>query len=323
MDISILICTYNRAEELRLTLAGIGKLVIPADTRWELLIADNNSTDNTRDIVSSFEGSLPIRYLVETKQGKSHALNSGVKECLAPLILMTDDDVDLDPNWVVEVYRAASARPESHFFGGRIVPRWPGKPPAWLVPHSQDLLLGITLDFTLGDEDAVLKLGGNTFLGANIAFRKQALLEVGSFRGDLGPHGRALRFGEESEYIERLIHAGYQGYYLPRMIVYHRNAAERMTERYMLRWFAASGVCDVRAGVIWPADPTLFGAPRYLWRQLIVSFLSYAARRLTGRTDKQWIKSAISMARAWGAISEYRRMTEERRRQDRILNHAT
>jgi glycosyltransferase involved in cell wall biosynthesis len=312
MDVSVLICTYNRAEDLRLTLTGMEAMKIPAGTSWELVIVDNNSSDHTRDVISGFEAKLPVRYFTESKQGKSHALNSGVRECRAPLILMTDDDVDVDPGWMLEVCRAAAERPQSHFFGGRIIPRWPGKPPAWLVCHSQDLLMGVTLDFTLGDEDAVLKPGGNTFLGANVAFRKEPLLEVGPFRGDLGPFGRSLRFGEESEYIERLMQAGYEGYYLPRMIVNHRNGAERMTERYMLRWFAAAGVCDVRAGIIFDAPPALWGAPRYLWRQLGVHALQYAARRWTGRTDRKWIRTCMGMAKAWGAIGEFRRKTAGR-----------
>jgi hypothetical protein len=113
--------------------------------------------------------------------------------------------------------------------------------------------------------------------------------------------------------MERLLAAGCRGIYLPKMEVYHRNPAFRMTERYMLRWFAGHGECDVRLGNV-PSSPVfLFGAPRYLWRQLGESAFAYLSRRWNPSAGTTWVPAARAMAILWGNIREFRRMTMERK----------
>ena len=311
MDISILICTYDRAEALRLTLEVMRKLIIPEGLEWEIIIVDNALKDHTPEVVSSFDGKLPVRYLSEKEQGKSRALNRGLKDCKATWVMMTDDDVDVDPGWMAELHRAAQAHPDFQFFGGRIKPRWTGTPPAWMTRHSDTLLRGVTLDFNMGEAEMALKKNAEPFVGANVAYRTDVLRAIGSFREDLGPDGRSLRYHEETELIERLHAAGFRGMYLPRMIVNHRNPPERMTEKYTLRWFVGRGRSDVRMGYIEPARATLFGAPRYLWRNLIGQTLKYLATRWVPSPDDKWLLTARSMAVTWGAIIEYRRMNGE------------
>jgi glycosyltransferase involved in cell wall biosynthesis len=310
-DISILVCTYNRAGELRRTLTKLGELTIPDGIRWDILVVDNGSKDDTKAVVAGFEGRLPIRYALEPRPGKSYALNTGLSLCTAPMIMMTDDDVDVEPTWMVELHRAALAHPEADFFGGKIVPRWEEPPPEWMARHSGDMLVGLTVNFTLGDEEAILNSGGNTFLGANSAYRKKTLDEMGGYREDLGPHGAVMGFHEESEYIARLLAAGYTGLYLPQMLVHHRNPPQRTTQRYLLRWLVGCGKSDVLTGVIHPAPPNLLGAPRYLWRQLILGAFHYSAGLITRQTDREWLKATFSMAKAWGAIQQFRKMNRK------------
>ncbi|HUJ10143.1 MAG TPA: glycosyltransferase, partial [Verrucomicrobiae bacterium] len=75
MDVAIIICTYNRADNLRRTLEVMCALQVPADLQWEVVVVDNNSTDATRAVCVEVGGRLPLRYIFEPRQGKSHALN--------------------------------------------------------------------------------------------------------------------------------------------------------------------------------------------------------------------------------------------------------
>ena len=79
MDISILICTYNRAESLRRTLLKMESLEAPAELQWELMVVDNHSTDHTRLVCEEFKGRLPLVYDFEATQGKSFALNRALR----------------------------------------------------------------------------------------------------------------------------------------------------------------------------------------------------------------------------------------------------
>jgi len=309
MDISVIICTYNRADSLRITLESARGIRVPAGVTWELLLVDNNSTDSTADVCKSFAGELPVRYLRETRQGLSCARNLGIQEAAGNIIAFTDDDVNIAPEWLAELWGAAIAHPEADFFGGRIEPCWESEPPAWIARHSADILAGITIEFSLGDKELYMDRD-RPFFGANMAYRHAAMLRMGTFREELGMKGNMLGGHEETEYMRRLLAAGSKGLYVPGMLIHHRNRTERITEGYVLRWFAGAGRCHVRAGDIKPAAATLFGAPRYLWRKLIVNTLPYIARRFD-RNDRRWILSAVYMAESWGAILEFRNMRKQ------------
>jgi glycosyltransferase involved in cell wall biosynthesis len=82
MNISIILRTYNRCESLAKTLESTAALRLPESVEWEALVVDNNSTDQTREVVGEFCRHYPgrFRYLSEPQQGKSHALNAGIRE---------------------------------------------------------------------------------------------------------------------------------------------------------------------------------------------------------------------------------------------------
>jgi GT2 family glycosyltransferase len=241
------------------------------------------------------------------------ARNRGISESRGSILAFTDDDVDVDPAWMAELWRAAGAYPEAAFFGGKIVPLWKESPPPWMVEYSSGMLSGVTMDFNLGQEERLLEKN-ELFFGANMAFRREMVLKMGLFRVDLGVNGNSLLSNEETEYMERLIEAGYRGLYVPRMVVHHRNPNDRMTESYMLRWFTGCGASHVRLGKVESSPFQLFGAPRYLWRQLAASACTYLARRWNPAAGATWVPSARYMAMVWGSISEFRRMARDRKK---------
>lgn len=307
MDISVIICTYNRCASLRRTLQTCCELEIPAGVQWELLVVDNNSTDATKQVCEEFHGKLPLRYLFESRQGKSNALNRSIDEARGALLLYTDDDVDVDAKWLVAHLDAARRYPQDGFFGGKIIPRWETEPPRWMVQHARTLLTAVTVSYDLGDEEQPLP-PGMAFFGANLIFRKSVFKEEFRFRTDIGPQrGNEIR-GEDSDLIFRLLASGHRAHYIPSAQVYHRNPSDRARERYVWAWFGGYGMKEARldrkpSAVCWG------GVPRHLWRKLFVNGSRYLITRYVCASNT-WLPSAIQTARAWGSICEYRRIAE-------------
>src|ERR1035441_5770711 len=95
---TVAVITYNRSRFLRQTLAGIVRQDYPAD-RWELLVIDNNSTDDTRDVVTSFVTANPApRRILETLQGLDHGRNRAIEEARGDLVVLVDDDILVEPD---------------------------------------------------------------------------------------------------------------------------------------------------------------------------------------------------------------------------------
>ena len=311
MDISILICTYNRAEELRRTLCGMCNLIVPNGLRWELLAVDNNSTDHTRTVILSFEGSLPIRYTAEHAQGRSNALNRGIEECSAPMILMTDDDVDVTPAWLASYYDAARRYPEGAFFGGKILTRWESTPPPWIL-ENVDWLSSITR-CDHGETPVILSDTKRPFVGANMAIRKSVFDSGYRFRPDLGVRGDnrstpARHGGEDGEFQARIIKGGLKGVYVPDSVVYHRERSYRFTRRYTRWYFREQGRDARRREGVQGLHPLWFGIPRYLWRLYFAALFRYAITRPVS-SSRLWLRSECELARIVGDMMECRALT--------------
>ena len=130
MDLSVVIPTYNRCDEL----AGALRALLAQDagtTRYELIVSDNNSTDGTRQLVASLieGGESRLRYVFEGHQGAASARNAGIAVAVAPIIAFTDDDIRVAPSWIAEIKRALDEHPEVDAVGGKILPQWPHTPP--------------------------------------------------------------------------------------------------------------------------------------------------------------------------------------------------
>lgn len=307
MEISVIICTYNRAESLRRVLDSFTKTVLPG-CPWELLLVDNHSTDETKKICQEFETKLPLRYIYEERQGKSFALNRGIAEAKGALLLFTDDDVDVDSRWMSNYWSAACRHPEVVFFGGKVVPQWEVPPPRWLEENQKKLFIVTKLN--LGDAEMFCTTG-MSFIGANIAFRAKVFGDGFRFSDELGPKGSDSSQtgnvrGEETELQRKLLQGGAKGLYVPSAIVNHHQPARRMTEAYLRRYYRGLGIAEVRANQIPFARPW-FNAPRYFWKLLVVSVLKYCATRLSGPSGV-WVKAEVDFSFALGIISEFRRL---------------
>jgi len=310
MRITVLICTYNRAESLRRTLETLARLEVPAGDEWELLLVDNDSSDGTAEVCREFTGKLPVRYLVEKKHGKGWALNLGVRSSRGELLLFTDDDVDVDALWLKSYAEAAKRLPEALFFAGRVVALLEGRPPKWFAENARTILSSVAVNYDLGESEHAVDVA----IGANMAIRAAAFEGGILFRPDLGPDGTETVRSEEVQFLRDLAEATGKrtaGIYLPEALVHHRTNANRMTERNVRRWYYGDGIARVRRNQV-EDGPALFGVPRYLWRQLAECAARYALLRPFAASEA-WLKQEIDMSCTMGIISELRKRRAKNR----------
>lgn len=296
MEISVILCTFNRGERLRSVLTELANLTIPADLTHEIVVVDNNSTDETQSIVQEFCSKYPGRFrsVFEPTQGKSFSLNTGIRHATGKILAFTDDDVSLDPEWLVEIRRAFEDY-QCLAVAGRIVAVWDSERPWWHETEGPYKLLPADVRFDLGEQAKEIKVPA---WGANMAVRREAFEEFGLFREDLGlnpqslmrsrdlgawrflvrfdRHVRSLIGGEDVEMWDRMIAGGAKLVYAPAILVRHPVEADRATQSYYLTWYFGHGRTTARLHGIGKGAPHFLGVPRWLFRQLIEGVARWA-----------------------------------------------
>jgi glycosyltransferase involved in cell wall biosynthesis len=275
---TVLICTYNRAERLAETLDSLRRQE-PTPGAWDVLIVDNNSTDRTAEVVQSLALAFPVplRYLLEPQQGKSYALNAGLRSISTDIVLFTDDDVRVAPDWVRVGMDALERNPDIDYIGGPVRPIWGAAPPPWF-PATNGNLWGTVAVLDYGPLPFEFESRHRVPIGANMAARRRLVEQAGGFSTALGRTGRALLGQEQAEFFYRTRRLGARGRYIPEMWLEHHVPASRLTRRYFRRWWWWKGVsrCRLHAlhpqtetGVSLTETPRIAGVPRYLYRECV------------------------------------------------------
>jgi glycosyltransferase involved in cell wall biosynthesis len=243
IKITAILCTYNRCQSLAKALESLAASILPNSVEWEVLVVDNNSCDQTRDVVEDFCRRFPgrFRYLLETQQGKSFALNAGIREAPGGVLAFVDDDVTVDPAWLQNLTNALH-NTEWAGAGGRIILQWPPSLPKWLSVDGPLARHG----FPGFDQGPVAKeLIGPPF-GTNMAFRKKIFEKYGAFRADLGPNPGSEIRGEDTEFGRRLIAAGERLRYEPSAVVFHPVPENKINKKHFLKWWFDNGRAGAR-----------------------------------------------------------------------------
>ncbi len=270
IDISIIICTYNRCESLKITLESLVKQEADDRMYWRVLVVDNNSTDQTKNVVESFMARFNgrLKYFLEPKRGISHARNRGIQEALGEIIAFTDDDCLVDKNWVSSLYNGFKQY-NADAVGGKILPIYPTQVPAW-VKNNIQLLCGAIVFHDHGDGVKMYQKPMIEAVGANMAFRAEVFRAYGLFRTDLGV-GQGI-MGEDTEFFKRLEGGAAKLYYCGNALVWHPVDAKRMTLGYIARWNVALGKYRAMVDEHGKLDSQwkyYFRIPRYLIRKII------------------------------------------------------
>ena len=296
MNITVVLCTYNRSRALARALESVANQVLPRSIEWEVLVVDNNSTDQTSAVVKEFSLRYParFRYVFEPLPGKSHALNTGIRKARDGILAFMDDDVTVEPTWLQNL-TAELHNGEWAGAGGPILPEHLFSLPRWLSADDPRSLAPLAL-FNLGSQAGALN---EPPFGTNMAFRKEVFDRHGDFRTDLGPRPDSIIRGEDTEFGKRILAAGLRLRYEPSAKVFHAMPENRLRKKYFLDWWFDKGRSDLREFGI-PLETRWFiGAiPLCFFRRLTVWTLRWMvalepSRRFYCKTQVRWLAGQI------------------------------
>lgn len=247
VEVSVTVQTYNRSRLLVDCLSSlVDQQLAEARPRYEIIVVDNNSTDDTRRVVEHIQdisNSVPVHYVFEKQQGLSHARNTAVAHARGKYVAFLDDDGVAEPDWLMELWRSICFAQGIVCAYGHTLPRWEVGPPAWL-----DSRFGLYVGFN--DLESISRWRKDTILGGggNAIYLREAILTAGGFPIDLGRSGEYLLAGEELELGTKLLAAGGKSCYAPNAIMHHWIPVDRMSLEYMKRrgFGAGQSLCIIR-----------------------------------------------------------------------------
>ncbi len=282
MDISIIVSTYNRSHNLPDCIQHMAAQENTQHFQWEVLIVDNNSTDDTKLVTEQLQQQYPIniRYLFEKNQGLSFARNHGLHESSAEFVIFTDDDIRATPQWLSSIYNRF-IKEKCDAVGGRIHVESPEVFPEWLTPELHGFLGHI--DF--GDQ-AFQMNGRNEFpYGGNMAVRRNVAEQLGGFNTGMGRKGEGTKKeelfkGEETVFFHQMTDNKGIIWYEPDAIVLHKILPYQLKKDFFLTVHYNAGyqkaLFDNQT-----YKRTFIGVPLFLYSQFIKNLGKYFVQRLT------------------------------------------
>lgn len=238
IKISVIICTYNNAECLKKAILSLVDQSLDKSL-YELVVVDNNSSDETMSQVGSFQRKfsyLKIRVIKEIKQGLGYARNNGLVSACGEYVAFMDDDAIADRCWLeqaVKIMEDKKFKPMAA--GGVILPFYEEKKPDWFKDSYETR--------SWGKEERFLK-GRESLSGSNMIIRRVVAIKYGGFENKVGMKGSSLSVGEETSLFEnfrKYLKGEHLFYYSPKLTVYHQVAAYKMSVIYQLKRSMAAG----------------------------------------------------------------------------------
>ncbi|MEM9090819.1 MAG: hormogonium polysaccharide biosynthesis glycosyltransferase HpsE [Cyanobacteria bacterium P01_F01_bin.53] len=233
-DFTIVIATYNGGDRIGGVLDHLRCQIGTSDLVWEIIVVDNNSTDNTADIVRQYQqdwpSNIPLRYEFEAQQGAGFARHHGTKVANSPLIGYLDDDNLPWINWVRSAYRFGLKHPNVGVFGSRIRGKFATAPPE----HFERIaaLLALTdrgpRPIPYRPEAKILPPG------AGLVVRRQAWLDNVPDERTLTEKFGEREAGEDLEVVLRIQQAGWAVWYNANMWMHHEIPGHRLTREYLV-----------------------------------------------------------------------------------------
>ncbi len=311
MDFSVIVCTYNRSANLPRCVGHLLRQDGPSSPVWEILVVDNNSSDDTRKVVERLaqEATVPVRYVFEGEQGLNYARNRGVLESQGTYFAFIDDDIAVSPGWLTALYQCLSTN-DADSAGGRIHLDPDVPLPNWIHAHPE--LKGFLGFQDYGDQplrlDGVVKYP----YGGNMAFHRRVVERIGLFNPKLGRKGSGRKRGElfkgaETDYCHRLAEAGGRFFYAPEAIVYHKVEPFQLKKSYFRTIHFNAGYQKA----LYDEGPHLrrfLGVPFFLWAQLGRGSLKYFLQLAALGPDSAF-RQQMTVGYTLGMMQGYRRST--------------
>lgn len=232
--LSIVICTYNRQKFIGECLACLTKQTLSSD-KWEAIVVDNNSTDNSASIVKEFISKypqLPVRYVFESSKGLSFARNRGIEEAKSEIVTFIDDDAEAAASFAATVLSFMQHHPHAGGAGGRILPKYSESPePAWMNKYLDGFIGKVDYGGFMRLYEGNMKYP----VGCNMTYRKDLLLKAGGFNNQL-----TFR-GDDKHIYHAVSKLNSKIYYLPEALVYHNIDAARLSFSNFKKLFLKTG----------------------------------------------------------------------------------
>ena len=301
MHITVAICTWNRCRVLQRTLDAFTHVAPPGNADWELLVVNNNSTDETDAVVRSFEGRLPVRGAFEPTPGQSNARNRVIAEAAGDYIVWTDDDVTACADWLVSYVDAFRKWPDAALFGGPIEACFDATPPKWL-PKVYPAIAGMYAVREFGADPIPFEAPYVIPWGANYVTRASEQRRY-RYDPDLGHRPGLLMAFEETEVILAMLRDGVQGRWVPRARVLHHIPKSRQTIRYLRTRFHDRGRYTALRGDV-PYSRLVFGRPPWLVKRAVGAELKYRLHRVISKPEV-WVEHLIAASENWGILQDF------------------
>ncbi len=241
-DFTVVIATYNGANRISAVLDRLRCQIGIDDIVWEIIVVDNNSTDNTRAVIQQYQANwlptVPLRYEFEPRQGAGFARHHGTKVAHSPLVGYLDDDNWPWINWVRSAYHFAQQRPEVGAFGSRIYGKFTSPPPA----HFERIASFLALT-DRGPESIPYRPEAKILPpGAGLVVRRQAWLDNVPEERTLAEKFGEREAGEDLEVVLRIQRAGWPIWYNAKMRMHHEIPGSRLTRTYLVKLFRGIGL---------------------------------------------------------------------------------
>lgn len=247
IDISAVICTFNRADYLRKAVDSLTRQSLSSD-RYEIIVVDNGSTDKTRSVVREFSKNPIVRYFHEPELGLSFARNAGWRSARGKYTAYLDDDAVAHPDWlqkILEVFE--TVKPGPGCVGGRVEPIWESDRPGWL---SDWLLHGLSIIEWTRIPHSLTELSAEWLVGTNFAFPRNVLEAIGGFTSKLDRSGHNFLSNGDT-YIERqVLETGKSCYYHPDIVTSHHIFKDRLTKPWFHRRYYWQGISDAAMQIL-------------------------------------------------------------------------
>lgn len=285
MKFTVAVCTWNRAGLLAKTLEHMKRLQLPQDVEWELIVVNNNSSDRTDEVIESYRRALPVRRLFEVRQGLSHARNHAVASASGDYIVWTDDDVLVDPKWLMAYREAFIRHPDASVFGGPVLPWFERRPPSWLTAHWEWMSDALAMR-NFGAVEFELRAGdGRIPYGANYALKISVQKEY-AYDPGLGVKGKVRRPGEETSVITKILQDGHTGWWVPQARVQHWIPASRTTLKSFMSHYFNLGKYTIITHEMDHSPVRWGGKPRWLYTQCVLDLLMAASWAMRTRREE-------------------------------------